>query len=173
MCGGGRKPALFLVRHGRRRFAVKDVAGLRGPRRLLWRFLLWREARAYEALAGIPGIARSYGLMDPDALLLEFLDGEVVRRESMPLQRADFFERLDEIVRAMHERGWVHLDLGHRRNVLVLGDGTPAVVDLANALGWAKLPLLGRFGRWIDRSAIRRLEDRYRRRAFASPEASP
>lgn len=172
VAGGGVKPALRVVSRGGARYAVKDVRELSGLRRVFWRWLLRREARAYAGLAGCPGIAPSYGMLDEDALVLGYLDGEVVRRESMPRQRADFFDRLEDIVADMHRRGWVHLDLGHRRNVLVRSDGSPGVVDLGASLPFANLPLLGRALRWVDRRSVRRLASRYDGHAFARRRAA-
>jgi len=158
-----RKPHVYIVLRGGKAYVLKDVSKLRGWRRQLWRWLLRREARVYGALQGIPGIAACYGLIDRDALLLEYLPGDVLRRESIAMQRDDYFRELRTLVSAMHARGWLHLDIGHRRNVLVREDGSPAVVDLAGAQRVARWPLIGSVGRWIDRRCVRVLESRYKR----------
>jgi tRNA A-37 threonylcarbamoyl transferase component Bud32 len=160
---GPHKPRVFRVVRGDRVYAVKDIAAIRGVRRRLWRWWLRREARVYAALQGIGGIAVCHGRLDRDALVLQFLEGSFLRRETRDRQAPDFFVRLRQIVDAIHRRGFVHLDLGHRRNILVLADGGPAVVDLAGALPWARIPILGTIGRAIDRRAVRRLAMRYSR----------
>ena len=86
---------------------------------------------------------------------------EVLRRESRASQVSDYFAQLSRLVDVLHSRGYLHLDLGHRRNVLVLRDGRPAIVDFASSLFVARLPLLGRIGRFVDSRSLRRLEHRY------------
>jgi hypothetical protein len=44
----------------------------------------------------------------------------------------------------LHKRGWVHLDLHRRTNILFV-DGKVFVVDLASALHTGGIPFLGRF----------------------------
>ncbi|MFQ5507162.1 MAG: hypothetical protein ACE5F1_20520 [Planctomycetota bacterium] len=158
-----KKPRLFLVHFHGRAYVFKDVAHMRGWRRLLARWLLRREERAYRELSGLHGIPRCYGFVDRDALLLSYLDGEVLRRESVSLQASDYFESLREIVASIHQRGYLHLDLGHRSNLLVLKDGSPGIVDFGSAILFASPPLLGWLGQWVDLRSVRRLETRYGR----------
>jgi hypothetical protein len=47
------------------------------------------------------------------------------------------------VVEELHERGWVHLDLQRRSNILLV-DGKVFVVDLASAFHPGSLPLVGR-----------------------------
>jgi serine/threonine protein kinase len=90
--------------------------------------LLRREGRALRALEGVPGVAR---------VLEQASDGGVLVRSFLPgtplcLARElprDFFERLEELVRALHERGVCHNDLHKEGNVLVGADGYPSLVD--------------------------------------------
>ncbi|MBI5364819.1 MAG: hypothetical protein HZA53_16705 [Planctomycetes bacterium] len=123
--------------------AVRRVAcGGRLPgSRAVARLLARRERRALERLAGLAHVPR---LVRDDALVfLPSLDGRTPRAEDVlvrswlegaPLHLAtalprDFFERLDELVLAVHARGVCHNDLHKEQNVLVLVDGRPALVD--------------------------------------------
>lgn len=155
------KPRVRKLDHGGRAFIVKDIAHCSGWYRRFGRFLLRRELTAYRRLGAIDGIAVCYGMPDADALLLSHLDGEVLRRESCAGQVSDYFAQLARLVDLLHSRGYLHLDLGHRRNVLVLRNGRPAIVDFASSLFVARLPLLGRIGRLVDWRSLRRLEHRY------------
>jgi RIO-like serine/threonine protein kinase len=118
-----------LVRHADA-LAVRRVAcGSRWPlSRTLARILLVRERRALDALAGIAGVARVLGREPRDAALLRsFVPGTpLCLATELP---RDYFERLEELVRALHARGVCHNDLHKEANVLVGADGYPALVD--------------------------------------------
>jgi hypothetical protein len=109
--------------------AVRRVAegGTLPGSRWVARILLARERRALAALAGLPGVARILGDEGAGALLRSYLPGEPLCRAAR-LPR-DFFERLEELVRSLHERGVCHNDLHKEANVLVGEDGFPGLVD--------------------------------------------
>jgi hypothetical protein len=66
-----------------------------------------------------------------------------------------FFRRLERLVWRMHRRGMAHLDLRYRRNILVLDDGSPGVVDFQSAVCLDRLPRkLKRFLRRVDLSGV-------------------
>jgi len=117
-----------LVRDGRGLF-VRRVARASMPGvGWLARRLLARERRALAALADVPGVA---SLVEREARA-ELLERGYV--EGVPLCLAehlprDYFERLEELVRALHARGVCHNDLHKEGNVLVGSDGRPALVD--------------------------------------------
>jgi len=97
------------------------------------RVLLRRERRALRALEGLAGVAR---VLDgargndergDDELWRSFVPGTpLCLAATLP---RDYFERLEELVRALHERGVCHNDLHKEGNVLVGDDGYPALVD--------------------------------------------
>jgi hypothetical protein len=106
----------------------RSASGGRLPgSRLLARRLLARERRALEVLAGLAGVARVLAAPDGATLLRSFVPGTpLCLADELP---RDFFERLEELVRALHERGVCHNDLHKEANVLVGTDGYPALVD--------------------------------------------
>jgi len=137
----GRVELLRDSESGERR--VRRVAaggGLPGSG-LVARVLLRREARALEALAGLPGAPAVE--RDPAWGAAPSLDGRrpaaaatLVRAYTpgAPLHRAevlprDFFELLEELVRAVHARGVCHNDLHKEQNVVVAEDGRPWLID--------------------------------------------
>ena len=105
------------------------------------RYLGRREARALERLAGLDGVPELlqrqdlYGFPSLDGEVLS--SGDVVLRsyiEGLPLHRAvelpeDFFDCLDELVAALHQRGVCHNDLHKEQNILVQTCGRPALID--------------------------------------------
>lgn len=158
--GGARHPDVLLVELGARRFVVKDFAARpRWIRATLGRWLTRREARAYRVLDGLACVPRWLGRVDGLALAVEYRPGRrMSRRLASELPRG-FIERLDEAIRALHERGVVHLDLRHRSNVLVDARGEPVLIDFASAI-------LLRPDRWLGRALLPRLA-RVDRRALA------
>jgi serine/threonine protein kinase len=100
----------------------------------LWRRLLRREAAVYERLAGIPGIPRSYGLLDGRYLLLEHVAGPSYRGAQTSLEdRERFFALLLETLRAMHAAGVAHRDLKRKDNLIVGPGERPYLIDFGIA----------------------------------------
>ncbi len=126
------------------RFVVKDFTR-RGfwERNLIGRVVIGREFRAYRALAGIEGLPAQFKRLNPFSLAIEYLEGRDLggfkRHELGP----GVVLQLERIVNELHERGWVHLDLQRRSNILLVNDRV-FVVDLASAVHPGGLPLLGR-----------------------------
>lgn len=92
------------------------------------RRLLARERRALAALRGVAGIPEERAREGRrDALVREWVEGQPLSRAtSLP---RDFFERLDELVLALHARGVCHNDLHKESNVIVGADGRPWLID--------------------------------------------
>ncbi len=118
-----------LVRSSKGRSVRRVACGGRVPgSRLLARLLLERERRALCALEGLPGVP---GLEDDfrskGVLVRCYVEGSPLH-EAVSLPR-DFFERLRDLVVAVHGRGVCHNDLHKEQNVIVRSDGHPALVD--------------------------------------------
>ena len=111
------------------RLAVKTPAG--GVGAFLHRRALRLEHRAYRRLNGVSGLARCHGLFDDRWLVLDEIDGEAFRDAAVD---EAFFDRLLEVVRAMHGRGVAHGDLKRKSNLMVGADGRPWIVDLGTAV---------------------------------------
>jgi len=160
--GGPTKAVVGVYEAAGRRFVVKDVRPMHPWARALYgRRVLRREERALAALAGVAGIPGLLGRIDRDALALEYVEAEPLRRdlEAGRLHRA--CAQLAERIAAMHARGVVHLDLRQKRNVLVDARGDVTLVDFQSAWvlrpGSLRLRLLAPF----DRSAVLKYRWRY------------
>ncbi len=146
--GSFAKADIFLAVYRGQRFIVKDFSP-KGfwERTLLGRAVIWRESRAYRALAGVEGLPARFKRLSPHALAVEYLEGRdlggMERHEIGP----GIILQFERIIDDLHERGWVHLDLQRRSNILV-ANGRVFVVDLASALHPGSIPLLGR---WLVR----------------------
>lgn len=162
---------------------VRRVAcGSRVPgSRWLARLLLARERRAHAALAGCGGVAAL--VENGEALVAPAADGpvpdarDVLLRgwiEGRPLWAAerlprDFFERLEEVVAAAHERGVCHNDLHKENNVLVGEDGRPWLVDFQLASLHRRESRSGRIRRREDIRHVHKHRRRYEQRGEKRP----
>lgn len=122
-----------LVRRADELAVLRRARGGRLPgSRWIARRLLARERRALMHLEGMEGVARVLDAEadrapDPERLLRSWVPGmPLCLVDALP---RDFFERLEDLVRALHERGVCHNDLHKEGNVLVGEDGYPALVD--------------------------------------------
>jgi predicted Ser/Thr protein kinase len=139
--------------------------GLFGP---LWRRLLRREHAIYEQLAGVPGVPRTYGLIDGEYLALEYVAGPSLREHGAKLtDRAAFFAALLATLRAMHAAGVAHADLKRKANIIVGAGEQPWLVDFgiaarhgASSLGraWFEHQVQGDYNAWIKLKYGRRIE---------------
>ena len=161
------KPDLNRVEIGSRALMVKDVA----KKRFLFRWtlgvwLIQKEWGIYCRLRGIQGIPKPIERIDRFAFVMEFVHGRSINRgEPLP---PSFFSGLGQILREIHRRGVVHLDLRHKGNILVSEDGAPVLIDFNSSFYLGERGLLHRFLfpilRWVDQGGFLKLKQR------ASPE---
>lgn len=130
------------------------------------RFLIRREVRNYARLAGVAGVPRFLASYGSVAFAVEYVDGEppstdLAQRDPGRIRRA--LDSLESVVASLHGRRFCHLDLRHRRNVVIDAAGDTWIVDLAQGVPCARWPL-----RWLfpvlaraDRSAILKYRARY------------
>ena len=171
---GGRGKARVLLVEGSSGLAVvKDFATQPALVRATWaRLVMALEARAYAKLAGHPAVPRWLDQIDRAAFALEYRPGRPLTHEVRLAVGVDFVERLEQAVRAMHERGVVHLDLAHRSNVLVDESHNPVLIDFESALwlrpgGWPHrlfFPWLAR----LDHRALAKWRRKWCQSAVAS-----
>lgn len=99
-----------------------------------------REYRALQKLCGIDGVpaepfrldALSFGYRYiPGTTLIDAVPGSLPTR---------YFIDLEKLVLRMHERRLVHLDLRHRRNILITESNTPALLDFQASLDLMFIP---------------------------------
>lgn len=134
-------------------------------RNTLGRWLIRREAAAYRAAEGVPGLPECHGRSGPFALVTEWVPGRPLRE--LPAERVEpaLFDRLAAIVDELHRREVALGDL-HHRDVLVGENGALWVVDLATALVLGERPSLPRRAlferlREADRVNLARMRARF------------
>ena len=163
--GGPLKARLIRFRWGDRSWILKDISHT--PlwyRLLLGRRMLQREFASYERLSDLRAIPHSPGMLDRDGLVIEHIEGQPLARGALPPDPARFFDRLARVIDTVHARGIAHLDLRHKRNVLVGADGRPHLIDFAQSVDLRRGPRWGPLFplfRRLDRSAIVKYRARY------------
>src|SRR5262245_35001105 len=155
--GGFLSPVIRLVPHDGGRAVLKDFRS-RNPvtRSVLGPILVRREHAILRRLAGVPGIPRTFGIVDGRALLIEYIPGKTLGKFK-PGDLADSVYRdLEATLDEVHGRGVVHLDLRQKKNVLIADrDGRPHLIDFANAVRVdGALRLLSDPLRAIDRGGL-------------------
>lgn len=134
----------------------------------LWRHLLRREHAVYEQLTGVPGVPRTYGLIDGEFLALEYVAGPSLRTHETKLaDRGAFFAALLATLRAMHAAGVAHADLKRKANIIVGPGERPYLIDFGiavrrgeSALGraWFDHAVQGDYNAWVKLKYGRRIE---------------
>lgn len=122
-------------------WTVKDFASRSfWVRNSVGRFLCWRELRALDRLAGVAGIPAEAFRLDAHAIAARYLPGTVLAE--VPAERAGtaFLQSYEALLAAVHARGVVHLDTGGSRNMLLLDDGRPGLIDFQAALFTDRMP---------------------------------
>jgi len=183
--GCGSRPHVLRISYRDSDAVLKDFDGCDKWFALAFGALLARrESAALAALDGIEGIPQFLGRSGDRALLMQYVaaqpavkvhatqasvsvdaspaDTNGVDAHSTSVDWSDFLDRLQSLVRAIHEAGVAHGDLRSPMNTLVTATGAPVLVDFTAAFlrhGW---PLPGRgwvFAKLsdIDRSAVTKM----------------
>ena len=134
----------------------------------LWRYLLRREHSVYEQLAGVPGVPRTFGLIDGEYLALEYIAGSSLRvHEGKLADRTAFFAALLATLRAMHAAGIAHADLKRKANIIVGPGERPYLIDFGIAVrrgesrlgrAWFEHAVQGDYNAWIKLKYGRRID---------------
>jgi predicted Ser/Thr protein kinase len=157
------KPDLNQVEVEGRSLMVKDVR--RKNFLLRWTLGLWlihKEWKIYLRLSGAKGIPQPVERIDRFAFAMEFIPGRsILRGEPLP---PSFLPELEKVLREVHGRGVVHLDLRHKGNILVTEKGEPFLIDFNSSFAFREKGFLRRFLfpllRWVDYGGLLKLKKR-------------
>lgn len=119
---------------------AKDISTL--PLWFRWiyaRLVLRREWRALRALDEVEGVPRALHRIDADGFIMERCEGHSLHTLPLDEAGAELLERLDEIVRQVHQKGVTHGDL-HRDNIMRAPDGRLNLIDWATAHVYGPCP---------------------------------
>ena len=91
------------------------------------RLLAAHEVDLYQQLQHLPAVPRFLGRVGRDGFAHAYVEGHPLQKgEPVP---DDFFPRLAESIRTIHQRGMAYVDLEKPQNVLVGDDGRPYLID--------------------------------------------
>lgn len=137
-------------------WVVKDFLPCAPVIRKTWgRLMTQREFQALSILKGIDGIPAAPFLLDRFAVCYRFMPGATLKDTPSARIGNDFFYELEELVRMMHQRNMVHLDIRNQRNILVTEDNKPALLDFQSSLNLENTPrLLHKIMKDIDISGV-------------------
>lgn len=106
----------------------------RGPAvRILGIILVFWERFIYLRIQGINGIPELMKSPDMYTLMTKYMGGYNLRDTATPPGKA-YFKDLTRLIRDMHDRGVVHLDLRNRRNYGIDDAQNPYLVDFASSI---------------------------------------
>jgi len=94
---------------------------------------LRHENRVYETLKNFEGCPKCYGLIDDKYLVLEYINGQPIRKQQ-PDNHTDYFEELFALIQEMHQLQVAHMDLKKKDNLLVTSDNKPCLIDFGTAV---------------------------------------
>jgi len=158
------KAEVYLVTRKDSKIVFKDFRKNHTLIRLTYgRYSLYREAKAYSRLEGIPGVPRCFGLDDREVLKLEYIKGQSLSSFKRGKVPESVFVQLKKIISAMHEKGVANGDI-HRSNVLLTPDWDVYLVDYASSFftDFAGKPgFIFRAILYLDRFAFERMRAKY------------
>jgi serine/threonine protein kinase len=169
------KPDLNRVEVEGRSLMVKDVR--KRNFFLRWTLGLWliqKEWKIYSRLTGMKGIPQPVERIDRFAFAMEFIPGgPLLRGEALP---PSFFSDLGQVLKDLHARGVVHLDLRHKGNILVSERGELFLIDFNSSFAFKEKGILRRYLfpllRWVDYGGLLKLKERISPDLMTSEERS-
>ena len=169
------KPDLNRVEVGGRSLMVKDVR--KRNFFLRWTLGFWlieKEWKIYSRLIGMKGIPQPIERIDRFAFAMEFIPGRpLLRGEALP---PSFFSDLGQVLKDLHARGVVHLDLRHKGNILVSKGGELFLIDFNSSFAFKEKGILRRYLfpvlRWVDYGGMLKLKERISPDLMTSEERS-
>jgi serine/threonine protein kinase len=171
--GGFLSPVIRLVPHDGGRAVLKDFRS-RNPvtRGVLGPILVRREYAVLRHLAGVPGIPRTYGIVDGRALLIEYIPGKTLGKFKPGELNDSVLQDLQATLDEVHQRGVVHLDLRQKKNVLIAErDGRPYIIDFANAVRVdGPLTILREQLKSVDRGGLLKFKARFFPHLLTAPD---
>ncbi len=138
-----------------RNWLVKNTMG---------RLSIRQEFAAMSALQGIEGITPECYLLTDYTIAYRYFEGDTLKgyaKKGHQLQPT-FLHKLEQMIREIHARGWVHLDLRNMENILIDDHGNPAIIDFQSCMRWHKFPIwLQKFMRYADITGAYKAWTRY------------
>ncbi|MEK7468577.1 MAG: RIO1 family regulatory kinase/ATPase [Planctomycetota bacterium] len=154
-------PDVRLLDMDGRPAVLKDFAPLPMATRLTIGLPLIRwEVPILRRLIGLEGVPQLLYTVDRFAFVMSYIEARPLYKLPTAELPAGIFDRVLDLVDAIHARGVVHLDLRQRKNTLITSANRPAIIDFASAMHFGKDGKIFRFMKNVDRTAILKLKNR-------------
>ena len=111
-------------------YRAQGFCGL--PMEWLGRFSRDHEKAIYAALEGVAGVPRWVGCVGPTGLAIEYI--EAVPLDHLDKPPAGYFDRMRQILDAVHARGVAYVDANKLSNMLAADDDSPYLIDFQIAV---------------------------------------
>jgi len=132
---------LYKFHRNGKTWVVKDFSPCPPFIRKTWgRFMVKRELMALQKLKGIAGIAADVFLLDVYSVCYRYQPGTILKEVASELINDEYFFQFENLVKMMHQRNLVHLDIRNQRNILVTDKGIPALLDFQSSLNLESTP---------------------------------
>lgn len=159
---GAFSPSIKLINYDGRLAIMKDYSkGLSLVHRIIASWLVRHEAKLLSKLEGIQGIPRLLDIVNGLALIIEYIPGKHIGKFKPGQLPENTYGRFEDLVKKIHSKFIVHLDLRQKKNILISEDGSPYIIDLGSALDLSRFPLVHRVLSCIDRSGLLKFKQRY------------
>lgn len=142
---------VYLLETPEKKVVIKDFR--KSPWWIRWtwgRWMVGHEYRLMKCLEGLPGVPQNVFRADAYAFGMDFLEGITLgdynqrnmhahigllpADAKLPPLSLHYFRALERLVCAMHRRNVTHLDTRNAKNVLILPDETPALIDFQSGV---------------------------------------
>ena len=128
------KPDILIVKRGQQFLVAKDFRDKGWVARYIWGPLnLMYEKFLLNKLEGVTRVPQIIGLEDYNCLLISRIEGDEIKKCGHLLTK-NSFDQLLGITDDLHSKGVLHLDLGHKSNIMVDQHGNPAIIDFNSSL---------------------------------------
>jgi RIO-like serine/threonine protein kinase len=156
-------PVIKLIRLNSRLAILKDYSEKGTLEKIIGKLLVYNEYRILKRLENICVAPKPVAIKN-NVLMTTFIEGEHIDKIPSDKLNESIYFRLEAIIEKMHKRGVFHLDIGQRRNIIISRDGTPYLLDFANAVCLRQSPpwsILTDILRIIDIRGLLKLKNRY------------
>ena len=153
--GKDNQPDVILIECNGVKYVVKDFYHKPITFKMITGTLITRiEYEAYRRLQGIEGIPKLYGMIDPFAIVIEYIEGKDLPFNDDDQIDTGTLRKIEKMINEIHHNGMVHTDLGHTDmgrsvNIIIDKHGNPYIIDFAGMI--PKPPYLCIFANWIYR----------------------
>jgi predicted Ser/Thr protein kinase len=158
----------LLYEDSSQKFVIKAPHGS-GLIKYIHILMLRHENKVYKNLSDFSGAPKCYGMIDNRYLVIEYINGQPIRKQR-PANDQAYFEKLFELIEQMHRLNVAHMDLKKKDNLLTTENDQPYLIDFGAAVikkkglhpfnsFWYKLAKRFDYNAWIKHKYHNRMDE--------------